>query len=82
MVPGNRRASLDHIQPLSLGGTDDVDNLRWVTLRANHAKSDMNDAEFLDMCRRVVATLGAKTPRKNPECPTTLTLIGLESRPI
>lgn len=61
------------------GGTHEIENLRWVTNAANKAKNALSDTEFLELCRRVVATLGAKTPRRTAECPTTLTLTGLES---
>jgi hypothetical protein len=76
--PGNRQTSLDHITPRAAGGTNETSNLRWVTYTANRAKSDMSDAEFLDMCRRVVATLGGRASVRKTECPTTLTLYGPE----
>lgn len=61
LVPGDKRVSLDHITPRARGGTDEASNLRWVTFVANRAKSALTDAEFLEMCRGVVRTLGAET---------------------
>jgi 5-methylcytosine-specific restriction endonuclease McrA len=46
--------SLDHIQPVSLGGNNNFDNLRLVTKRVNVARQNMTDLEFLQLCRDVV----------------------------
>lgn len=47
--------SIDHVVPRSKGGTNDRANLRWVSHRINTAKGTMSDAEFVAMCRKVVA---------------------------
>lgn len=46
--------SLDHILPISRGGTNDKHNLRFVTFTANTAKNSMTDLEFIDFCRKIV----------------------------
>ena len=51
-------ARLDHINPSSRGGTDGLDNLRWVTCDANLLKSDRTDAELILICRQILATIG------------------------
>lgn len=51
MTPGEG-ASLDHVVPVSRGGSrDDVGNLRWILADLNRAKGDLLDREFLRMCR-------------------------------
>ena len=55
LVPGVN-ASLDHIVPLSRGGTNSLDNVQWVLYRVNKMKGDMLESEFLDMCRKVLRT--------------------------
>lgn len=57
LVPGVN-ASLDHIVPKAKGGTNALDNLQWVCIPANQAKSDLSTEEFVDLCRRVVAKFG------------------------
>jgi 5-methylcytosine-specific restriction endonuclease McrA len=52
LVPGVN-ASLDHIQPLSRGGTSERSNLRWVTSTVNHMKWNLTDTEFVDKCRQI-----------------------------
>lgn len=46
-------ASLDHITPVSKGGTDTVDNLAIVLSSVNSAKGTMTLEEFVAMCRMV-----------------------------
>jgi hypothetical protein len=60
LVPGHRRVSLDHIHPKAARGTNEPGNLRWVTFAVNRAKSHMLDVEFVEMCRRVVATFDSR----------------------
>lgn len=50
--------SVDHIIPKKNGGTNDVSNLRLVTIYANRAKSDLTDKEFLILCENVTKTIG------------------------
>jgi 5-methylcytosine-specific restriction endonuclease McrA len=53
LVPG-QNASLDHVTPRSRGGGDELGNLRWTDTRANTARSNLSDAEFLALCAAVV----------------------------
>lgn len=46
-------ASVDHKTPRSKGGEDRIENLQWVTMLVNRAKSDLNNEEFVEMCRSV-----------------------------
>lgn len=46
--------SLDHIQSVSLGGNNNLENLRLVTKRVNIAKQNMTDQEFIQLCRSVI----------------------------
>ena len=57
LIPGHN-ASLDHIIPLSKGGTNERANLRWILLSINRAKADMTDQELLEMCQLVVRAQG------------------------
>ncbi len=52
MIPGVN-ASLDHRVARSVGGTDKIDNLQWITLAANVAKGILHESEFIALCRRV-----------------------------
>lgn len=52
LVPGVN-ASLDHIVPVSRGGTSEKGNLRWVTSTINHMKWDLTDDEFMAMCTQI-----------------------------
>ena len=46
--------SLDHIKPITNGGTNSLDNLRFITRQANVAKHEMSDADFLSFCKDIV----------------------------
>ena len=48
-------ASLDHIIPLSRGGTHEIDNLWVVEHLVNSAKGTMTVDEFIAMCRDVAS---------------------------
>lgn len=61
LIPGHN-ASLDHIIPTSKGGLSTRDNLRWVLLEINRAKSNMTHQQFVEMCRKVVAASDESTP--------------------
>ena len=45
---------VDHIVPETRGGSDELSNLRLVCTRANEAKGNMMDDEFLELCRNVI----------------------------
>lgn len=51
LTPEN--ASLDHVIPLSRGGTHDIENLCVVHHQVNTAKSSMTVDEFVTLCREV-----------------------------
>lgn len=51
-------SDIDHKIPLSRGGTHELSNLRWVTRRANNAKRDLLDEEFILLCKNVISTIG------------------------
>lgn len=46
---------VDHITPKSIGGSDELSNLRLVTPEANLAKSGLTDEQFISLCRDVLA---------------------------
>jgi 5-methylcytosine-specific restriction endonuclease McrA len=47
-------ASLDHIIPVSKGGSyDSADNLQIVTMEINRMKGALMNDEFVDLCRTV-----------------------------
>jgi 5-methylcytosine-specific restriction endonuclease McrA len=45
---------VDHIQPETRGGTNELGNLRLVCTRANEAKGNMTDAEFFELCADIL----------------------------
>jgi len=53
LIPG-RNASLDHILPISRGGTHEIENLQWVDIQINRMKTDMTHQEFIQMCHKIV----------------------------
>lgn len=52
LIPG-KNASLDHQDPRSKNGSNDVSNLRWVSLKVNLIKSNLNHEEFIDFCKGI-----------------------------
>ena len=53
ITPAN--CSLDHIVPLSRGGTHTKENAQLVCEEVNRAKGMMTEEEFMELCRDVVA---------------------------
>ena len=49
------QAALDHKVPVSSGGSDELDNLHWVSNEINRAKGTMDNEAFIAMCKRVAA---------------------------
>lgn len=56
----DRTAELDHKLPKARGGTDELDNLQWVTREANRAKRDLTDSEFLALCQDCARWIGRR----------------------
>ncbi len=48
-------ASLDHVVPLSQGGSHAIENCQVVRADVNRAKGTMNNEEFIGVCRAVVS---------------------------
>lgn len=46
-------ARVDHIVPVSEGGSNDKQNLQWLTHQVNRAKGTMSQDEFITMCIKV-----------------------------
>ena len=53
----NRTAQVDHIIPVSRGGTDHSDNLQWLCPRANQIKLDMTLDELKAYCLLIAKNL-------------------------
>lgn len=51
LVPEHARA--DHIFPISRGGSNQIENLQWVTDEVNRAKGVMDQDSFIAMCIKV-----------------------------
>jgi 5-methylcytosine-specific restriction endonuclease McrA len=49
-----RTSQLDHIIPKARGGSDRLENLRWVCMEINLAKRDLLDDELIKLCKDVV----------------------------
>lgn len=56
LLPGIN-ASLDHQIPTSLGGTNDITNLKWVSIKINMMKSNMTHDIFF---RNLSKDIGSK----------------------
>jgi|GEM_PF-2568511 len=48
-------AVIDHIIPVSVGGTNELHNLQWLHRDVNRAKSVLIQDQFIKICRQVVA---------------------------
>lgn len=46
-------AALDHVVPISAGGSDMADNLQWVHRDVNRMKGTMDQGEFLRLVRLI-----------------------------
>ena len=51
-------AELDHVVPISRGGSLTIENLRWLCAEANQAKRAMLDDEFIRLCTEVTEFIG------------------------
>lgn len=58
----DRAAHVDHIVSRACGGSSDITNLRFLSARANLIKRAYTDAELLEFCAAVIATIGGSHP--------------------
>lgn len=49
---------LDHIIPVSKGGTNELENMGITTPEANASKTDLNIDEYLELCKKVLINFG------------------------
>ena len=61
---GPKFPTIDHVVPVSRGGTDEVDNLRLCCNRCNGAKRDNDPAEYTDDLPRCYKDMTEKAPRR------------------
>lgn len=54
---------LDHITPVSKGGTGEINNMGICIPEANQSKSDMLIEEYLDLCKSVLENFGYKVEK-------------------
>ena len=47
--------NLDHIVPITLGGTNDLSNLGICSAKANHAKAGLSLEDFYSLCEEILA---------------------------
>ncbi len=52
LIPGDN-ASIDHIEPTSKGGNNELDNLVWCDLAVNMMKSNLSLKAFLLLCKQI-----------------------------
>jgi 5-methylcytosine-specific restriction endonuclease McrA len=46
-------ASIDHIMPKSKGGSNKIENLRWLHTSVNSGKGILSDEQFIEVCKAV-----------------------------
>ena len=49
-----KNASIDHINPRSLGGKDSIENIAWCDTQINFIKNKLSLKEFYKLCEEVV----------------------------
>jgi len=55
---------IDHIIPVSRGGTNNLDNMQFTIPEANCAKGDMLNEEFVALCKEVCENFGYEVKKK------------------
>lgn len=50
--------NIDHILPVSRGGSNELDNMAFTIPQANTAKSDLTNEEFVALCKEVCENFG------------------------
>ena len=50
----HKNSEIDHIIPVSRGGSSEIENLQWVTRKINRMKQTMTNEEFVDACKAVI----------------------------
>ena len=50
----DKNSEIDHIIPVSRGGSSEIENLQWVTRKINRMKHTMTNEEFVEVCRSVI----------------------------
>jgi 5-methylcytosine-specific restriction endonuclease McrA len=50
----HQNCEIDHIVPVSRGGSSDIENLQFVSKRMNRMKGTMTNNEFVEACKLVV----------------------------
>lgn len=50
----DKNSEIDHIIPVSRGGSSEIENLQWVTRKINRMKHTMTNEEFVEVCRAVI----------------------------
>ena len=56
--------ALDHIIPVSKGGSNEIDNMGLTCVQANSSKSDMTVDEYLALCKEVLEYNGYIVTKK------------------
>lgn len=52
--------NIDHIIPVSRGGTNELDNMAFCIPEANAAKNNLTNDEFIALCKEVCEHFGYK----------------------
>ena len=59
----DKNSEIDHIIPVSRGGSSEIENLQWVTRKINRMKQTMTNEEFVEACRAVIGHTLPPSPR-------------------
>ena len=59
----DKNSEIDHIIPVSRGGSSEIENLQWVTRKINRMKQTMTNEEFVEACKLVVEHTLPPSPR-------------------